>query len=74
MAAAAPVTNFSLYSQIRDLFSALGLGKPDEGHLCLLPIAEIRSLLFIFKKSLYRLIGMELVFIFNFCFPVVLYP
>lgn len=74
MAAAALVINFSLYSQIPDLASALGLGKPDEGHLCLSPVAEIRSLLFIFKKSLYRGIRIEPGVIFNFCFPVVLYP
>lgn len=64
MVAAALVIN-SFYSQIRDLASALGLGKPDEGHLCVLPIAEIRSLLFTFKKSLYRVMGIERAFIYN---------
>lgn len=47
-AAAALVINFPLYFLSRDLASPLGLGKPDEGHLCLLLVAEIRGLLFIF--------------------------
>lgn len=48
MAAAVLVINFPLYLLIRDLASALGLGKPDEGRLCLFPVAEIRGFLFIF--------------------------
>lgn len=38
MAAAALVINFSLYLLIQDLASTLGLGEPDEGHLCLFPL------------------------------------
>lgn len=73
MAAAALVINFPLYLLMQDLASVLGLGKPDEGHLCLFPVAEIRGFLFIFKESSYRVVRMELVFIFNSCFPVALY-
>lgn len=74
MAAAALVMNFPLYLQIRDLASTLGFGKRDEGHLCLFPVAEIRSLLLSFKMSLSSVIRIELVFIFNVRCPVVLYP
>lgn len=37
-----------LYLLTQDLASPRGVGKPDEGYLCLFPIAEIRGLLFIF--------------------------
>lgn len=48
MAAAALVMNFPFYLQIGDLASTLGFGKRDEGHLCLLSVAEIRGLLLSF--------------------------
>lgn len=48
MAAAALVINVPLYLLTQDLASPRGVGKPDEGHLCSFPIAEIRGLLFIF--------------------------
>lgn len=48
-----PGNNFPLYLQTRGLARALGLGRPDESLLCEASVAEIRGLLFIFKKSSY---------------------
>lgn len=61
-----PGNNFPLYLQTRGLASAVGLGRLDESHLCEVSFAEIRGLLFIFKKSSYRVVRLELAFTFMF--------
>lgn len=71
MAAAALVTDSSLNLPTPGLASALGWGEPGEGHFGDLRLSlKSEGLYLFFLKSLYRVIRIELVFIFNLCFPV----
>lgn len=63
-AAALVITSHFIYKP--EALPALGLGRPDESHLCEIPVTETRGLLFIFKKSSYRVVRIELASIFMF--------